>query len=338
MSRKTSDMSSGVSADRERVRELNAGMVERLLTSPPQPLGEGGLALRVLQATGRVSRRARRTPLGVARVQGRDYLVSPEPGREWVANLTVCPDCVLLAGDDRHPHRAVPAGGDEAAAAVATYLSATSAPWVRDAFPVSPGASRGEIAAALDGIAVFRLDPAGRGDAAAGRAAGGSERAGRSASRTGVLAAGLPPLTAALIGSIGARRAPEVYGRLAKPAWAPPAWLFAPVWSGLYALLGVAGWRMWARRVPARTWVLHGCQLVCNAAWPLAFFTAGNKRASLMVIGALDALLATEIADLTSRERSAAPALCPCLGWAGFATALNAAVTDPRTVPGSVDA
>jgi deazaflavin-dependent oxidoreductase (nitroreductase family) len=157
-------------------------MTERLLTSPPQPLAEGGLALRVLQATGRLSGRERRTPVGVTQVNDHRYLVSPDPGRDWVANLTARPDCVLLGGDQRHAGRAVPVGGDEAAAAVATYLAATSAPWVLQAFPVSPEASRGEIAAALDGIAVFRLDPPHPGHAAAaGRAAGG-ERAMRPAS------------------------------------------------------------------------------------------------------------------------------------------------------------
>ena len=145
----------------------------------------------------------------------------------------------------------------------------------------------------------------------------------------GVLAAGAPPLTAAVVGSLGSRDAGEIYRRLTKPRWAPPSSAFGPVWTGLYALIGVAGWRMWRGRAPARTWALHAAQSTLNAAWPFTFFTIRDKRASLAVITALDLLVAAQILDLTRQDKVAPAALAPYLAWILFATALNTSVSDP---------
>src|SRR5687767_13487199 len=54
--------------------------------------------------------------------------------------------------------------------------------------------------------------------------------------------------TAGAIGAIASRNAGEFYGALAKPAWAPPSWLFGPVWSALYLLMGIAAWLAWRAR------------------------------------------------------------------------------------------
>lgn len=138
-----------------------------------------------------------------------------------------------------------------------------------------------------------------------------------------------PPLAAAVIGSVGSRTAPQVYERLRKPRWAPPRGVFAPVWTTLYALIGFAGWRMSGGQVAARTQVLHATQLALNAAWPFLFFRIGDKRASLAVIGVLDVVVAAELVELIKRDKVAAAALAPYLGWSVFATALNAVVGDP---------
>jgi tryptophan-rich sensory protein len=149
----------------------------------------------------------------------------------------------------------------------------------------------------------------------------------------GILAAVAPPLAAAVAGSFGSRRAPQVYHRLAKPRWAPPSGAFGPVWTALYGLIGFAGWRMWQGRTPPRTWGLHAAQLTLNAVWPFVFFSARDKRASLAVIAALDAVLIGQIADLARRDAVAAATLGPYLGWSLFATALTASVSDPDRVP-----
>jgi translocator protein len=140
----------------------------------------------------------------------------------------------------------------------------------------------------------------------------------------------LPVLGAAGLGGLGSRRAPSTYARLAKPRWAPPASAFGPVWTALYATVAVAGWRVYTASPAARG--LHLAQLALNAAWPAVFFSAQEKRASLAVIAALDVALAAKVAVVGRQDGRAAALLTPYLGWCGFATALNAAVSEPADV------
>jgi benzodiazapine receptor len=137
----------------------------------------------------------------------------------------------------------------------------------------------------------------------------------------------LPVVAAAGVGGLGSRQAPSTYARLDKPDWAPPASVFGPVWTALYASIAVAGWRVYAASPRARR--LHLTQLALNAAWPGVFFGAGEKRSSVAVIAALDAVVVAEIAVLSREDRLAAALLTPYLAWSGFATALNAAVSEP---------
>jgi translocator protein len=119
------------------------------------------------------------------------------------------------------------------------------------------------------------------------------------------------------------------YLALDPPAWAPPAWLFGPVWTVLYALIGVAGWWAWrvgpadGRRTALRLW---GAQLVVNAAWPGVFFGLGELGWALAVIVTLDVLVVATIVAFARIARPAAALLVPYLAWILFATALNAAI------------
>jgi translocator protein len=137
----------------------------------------------------------------------------------------------------------------------------------------------------------------------------------------------LPVVGAAALGGLGSRGASSTYAGLDKPGWAPPASVFGPVWTALYASVAVVGWRAWAASPNARR--LHLAQLVLNAAWPGVFFGVREKGASLAVIAALDATVAAEVAMLGRDDRLAAVLLAPYLGWCGFATVLNAAVSEP---------
>jgi translocator protein len=136
-----------------------------------------------------------------------------------------------------------------------------------------------------------------------------------------------PVAAAAGLGGLGARRAPETYRRLRKPRWAPPAGAFGPVWTALYVTIGVAGRRV--SGASERTRALHLAQLALNAAWPIAFFGVRDKRASLVIIALLDGALTAEILALRREGPVAASLLVPYLAWTGFATALNAAVSEP---------
>ncbi len=143
-----------------------------------------------------------------------------------------------------------------------------------------------------------------------------------------LFAAGLPA-AAAGIGSVASRRAPQVYGRLQKPSWAPPAEVFGPVWTTLYALIGVAGWRLRTRGQPGWVQGLHAGQLALNAAWPWAFFGTGHRRTALAIVTTLDGAVATELAAAGRKDATAAALLSPYLLWCLYATALNKAVSDP---------
>lgn len=150
------------------VRALNERMAERVSQAQAQPLIEGGYALRVLVTRGRVSGLARRTPIGVLAVHGREWLIAPQRRRDWAANLRADQRCALLAGDQCVHRRAVPDEGERAAAAVARYLAVVEAPWALRAFPVSSDTQRSTIVEQLPAMAVFHLEPAGGepGDAA----------------------------------------------------------------------------------------------------------------------------------------------------------------------------
>ncbi|BCJ33960.1 hypothetical protein Athai_14630 [Actinocatenispora thailandica] len=144
---------------RDEIVTTNRKMIERILADPPGQLHRDACALRVLETVGRLSGRPHRTPVGLLEHDGQRYLVCPDRNRDWPANLRARPRCLLAAGSQRIEYRTTPIDDDEAARAVAAYLSATAQPWVSAAFPVHDGASLAQIAAAMPQMAVFRLSP-----------------------------------------------------------------------------------------------------------------------------------------------------------------------------------
>ena len=76
----------------------------------------------------------------------------------------------------------------------------------------------------------------------------------------------------------------EWYAGLAKPAFNPPSWLFAPVWSVLYVLIAVAGWRTFERERSGRSMRLWWAQLGLNFLWSPVFFSTHQIGAALLVI------------------------------------------------------
>lgn len=119
------------------------------------------------------------------------------------------------------------------------------------------------------------------------------------------------------------------YRELPRPGWAPPGWLFGPVWIALYTVMAVAAWLVW--RAPAsaarsRALVWFGVQLALNAAWTPVFFGLRSVGGGLAVIVVLLAAIAITIARFRPVSRVAAWMLAPYLAWVGFATALNGAI------------
>ena len=120
------------------------------------------------------------------------------------------------------------------------------------------------------------------------------------------------------------------YPTLAMPAFAPPPWLFAPVWTALYAAMGVAAFLVWRRRGDdprARGALLvFGLQLLLNALWSPAFFGLRSPLAGLVVIVPLLAAILVAMLRFFAVSRLAGVLMVPYLGWVGFATVLNAAI------------
>ena len=118
----------------------------------------------------------------------------------------------------------------------------------------------------------------------------------------------------------------EWYADLAKPSFNPPAWLFGPVWTALYILIAIAGWRDWQRDPtgwPIRLW---WAQLVLNFLWTPVFFVAHQIGMALIIVVVLLATIIAFIATAWRTDRVAAQLFLPYSAWVAFATALNAAI------------
>ncbi|HMO64602.1 MAG TPA: tryptophan-rich sensory protein [Verrucomicrobiota bacterium] len=116
------------------------------------------------------------------------------------------------------------------------------------------------------------------------------------------------------------------YAGLRKPAWNPPGWVFGPVWTALYTMMGVAAWLVWRRggwRAQAVPLGLFLVQLALNAAWSWLFF--GLHRPGLACAEIVALWLAILAAALAFRPVSAAAfwLLVPYLAWVAFAAVLN---------------
>jgi translocator protein len=119
------------------------------------------------------------------------------------------------------------------------------------------------------------------------------------------------------------------YRTLDKPAWTPPSWVFGPVWTILYAAMGLAAWRVWrrggwsAQSAPLTAFV---AQLLLNFAWSFIFFGAQQIGWALVEIVCLWLAIVWTIWLFRRADRPAAWLLAPYLGWVTFAAALNATI------------
>jgi translocator protein len=158
------------------------------------------------------------------------------------------------------------------------------------------------------------------------------------------------PFIAAAIGGLATQRSVDSrwYRTLRKPSWNPPTWLFGPVWTGLYLLMGVASWLVWqkgeethsncnepvvgtdgsknrsARIRNALTW--YGVQLVANALWPLLFFGVRRIRLALGELIVLWTLIGGAALQFYRIRPIAGGLMLPYFAWTSFAAILNATI------------
>lgn len=126
---------------------------------------------------------------------------------------------------------------------------------------------------------------------------------------------------------IGLLTAPGAwYAGLLKPPFNPPNWLFGPVWTVLYVMIGVVGWRVWTKTSDGGLRALWLGQMALNFLWSPAFFTAQNPALALVVIAALLASLVAFMLRARSHDPLSIVLFVPYLAWVSFATVLNASI------------
>ena len=118
----------------------------------------------------------------------------------------------------------------------------------------------------------------------------------------------------------------EWYTQLAKPAFNPPNWIFAPVWTAIYVLIAVAGWRIWQHERAGLPMKLWWAQLGLNFAWSPTFFSAHQIGLALVVILALLTAILAFIATSWRQDRVAAWLFAPYAAWVAFASLLNGSI------------
>ncbi|WP_414941361.1 TspO/MBR family protein [Amycolatopsis sp. cmx-11-51] len=131
---------------------------------------------------------------------------------------------------------------------------------------------------------------------------------------------------AAVVGGLAAANARSVYSGLDLPPFAPPAWLFGPVWTVLYLGIAVSGWLYWKSGGERRGLVWYAVQLVLNAAWTPLFFAGGAYALALADIVLLDVAIVVTAFHFRRSSRVSAALLVPYLVWTLYATALNLAI------------
>ena len=134
---------------------------------------------------------------------------------------------------------------------------------------------------------------------------------------------------AAALGARASISASSFYADLALPAWAPPASLFGPVWTALYAMMALAAFLVWRQRgwrAAAPALRLYLLQLGINALWSWLFFGWKLGALAFADILLLLALIVTTLVAFWRVHKLAACLLLPYLAWVSFASVLNYAV------------
>lgn len=132
------------------------------------------------------------------------------------------------------------------------------------------------------------------------------------------------------VGALATVSAGTFYESLVRPPWAPPAWLFGPVWTSLFLCMAIAAWLVWRSPGPpaSRTLALwlFVAQLALNAIWSWLFFAWRLGAIALLEVLVLWLLIAATAATFRRVSRPAALLMVPYLLWVAFAATLNAAL------------
>ncbi|MFT4973193.1 MAG: benzodiazapine receptor [Saprospiraceae bacterium] len=121
------------------------------------------------------------------------------------------------------------------------------------------------------------------------------------------------------------------YPSLMKPAFNPPNWIFAPVWSTLYIMMGIAAGLVWDRiesntEAVKKALVVFALQLALNALWSYLFFGLQNPMLALLEIVILWLMIYETYVQFGKINKIAGYLFIPYLLWVSFAMVLNASI------------
>lgn len=132
-----------------------------------------------------------------------------------------------------------------------------------------------------------------------------------------------------MLSGLFANNAPDYYQSLNRPTFSPPAWVFGPVWTVLYIMIGIALYTILRHDNPIerhRLIHLFTIQFICNLIWTYLFFTLQNMLFSVIDITILWALILALLIGTKSKLPLTFWLLVPYFLWVSFATILNYAI------------
>lgn len=142
----------------------------------------------------------------------------------------------------------------------------------------------------------------------------------------------IPQLVAAAGAYITVTGTGSWYQTLDKPSWNPPNWVFGPVWTTLYILMGIAMYWVWKSHAPVKQkrWAitLWSIQLFFNFLWSYLFFGQEQLFGALLEIIVLWVMILLTIFAFARVSKLAAWLLVPYICWVSFAAILNYALWD----------
>lgn len=124
----------------------------------------------------------------------------------------------------------------------------------------------------------------------------------------------------------GSESVPQIYNNLNQPSFSPPSWIFAPVWTILYILMGISAYLIWKRRKEENvknSLVLFFVQIFFNLIWPIIFFGFGNYLLAFIDILLLLVLIFLTMKSFYKTSKTATYLLIPYILWVSFASFLN---------------
>lgn len=145
-----------------------------------------------------------------------------------------------------------------------------------------------------------------------------------------LIAIGVCLIIGSISGGSTARSLTDWFTTLEKPIFNPPGWLFGPVWTVLYIMMGIAAGRVWALGMETkgvrRALSIFGIQLLLNFMWSIIFFGLREIAWALVDIALLLLMIILTMRTFKPLDRMAYLLLWPYLLWVSFATTLNASI------------